>query len=65
MNLEAAAVERDDVIDLVQFMDFCAEPFREKQIVGRQLVLGVVCPQPMLQLPQEMQPVRRGPTPPK
>ena len=42
MHLEPASIERDKVIHLMQLTDLDAELFREVEIVGRQLVLGVV-----------------------
>jgi hypothetical protein len=41
VHLEAASIERDEVMDLVQLMDLDAELFRQVEIVGRQRVLGV------------------------
>ena len=41
VHLEPAAVERDEVVDLVQLMDLGAELLREVEVVRRQLVLGV------------------------
>src|ERR1700686_4761614 len=42
MDLEPAAIERDEVVHLVQVMDLDAELFRQVEVVGRDLVLGVV-----------------------
>ena len=42
MHLEPAAIERDEVVHLVQLMDLDAELFRQVEIVRRHLVLGVV-----------------------
>src|SRR5262245_41262085 len=42
MHLEPASIERDEIVHLVQFMDFDAELFRQIEVVHRYLVLGVV-----------------------
>jgi hypothetical protein len=42
MYLEAASIERDEVVHLVQLMDIDAERFRQIEVVRRHLVLGVV-----------------------
>ena len=42
MHLEAAAVERGEVVDLVQLVDLGAELLGQVEVVGGQLVLGVV-----------------------
>ena len=41
MYLEPAAVEWNEVVDLVQLVDLGAELLRQVEVVGRQLVLGV------------------------
>jgi hypothetical protein len=64
VHLESASFERDEVIHLVELVNRGAQFLREVEVVRRQLVLAL-WPQPMLHRPQEMQPVRRGPTPPK
>ena len=42
VHLEPTAIERGDVVRLVQLMDLDAELFGEVEVVRRQLVLGVV-----------------------
>src|ERR1700687_1924468 len=42
MDLESAAIERDEVVHLVQLMDLDAELFRQVEVIRRHLVLGVV-----------------------
>lgn len=42
MHLEPAAIERDEVIHLMQLMNLDAKLFRQVKIVCRYLVLGVV-----------------------
>ena len=42
VHLEAAALERDEVVDLVELVDLDAELLGQVEVVGRQLVLRVV-----------------------
>src|ERR1700730_17456549 len=42
MDLEPAAIERDEIVHLVQLMDLDAKLFRQVEVVRRHLVLGVV-----------------------
>ena len=42
VHLESAAVERDEVVHLVELVDLDAELLREVEVVRRQLVLRVV-----------------------
>jgi hypothetical protein len=42
MHLEAASIERGEVVHLVQLMDLNTELFRQVEVVRRHLVLGVV-----------------------
>src|ERR1044072_2896377 len=42
VHLEPAAVDRDDVVDLVQLVDVRTQALGQVQVVRRELVLGVV-----------------------
>src|SRR5262245_33494487 len=42
MDLESAAIERDEVVHLMQLVDLDSEPLCKVEIVRRHLVLGVV-----------------------